>query len=233
MSSVAAPVLPPLVDHRQNGGQFRSTFSYRRWGIISDSSLENVAWILISVQLGFHQKATQSFFCCFNNSAGHVCMLVYVSNGKVKLIIESHSQVVKCRYISFCFISIWRPVNETKDIFLYNFLLHLSMSHSMFDITLTQPGKDDHVGTRWQRSRRIRMMITHDWSPLALAFWCNKIRFMEWPKVTRDGPNTWISSVIEVQTLLCIMEAWIWFEVCKSHKSLQSAAIPSSLVPHS
>lgn len=35
---------------------------------------------------------------------------------------------------------------------------------------LTHPGKGDHVGTRWQRSLRIRMMITHACSPLALAF---------------------------------------------------------------
>lgn len=36
-------------------------------------------------------------------------------------------------------------------------------------VLLTQLGKSDQVGTRWQRSRRIRMIMTQDCRPLALA----------------------------------------------------------------
>lgn len=48
---------------------------------------------------------------------------------------------------------------------------------SLSEKRLTHPGKGDHVGTRWQRSLRIRMMITHACSPLALAFWFSKVSF--------------------------------------------------------
>lgn len=52
------------------------------------------------------------------------------------------------------------------------------LSDKVLLFALTQLGKADHVDTRWLRSRSIRMTITHDWSPLALAFSAVKSRLV-------------------------------------------------------
>ncbi len=75
---------------------------------------------------------------------------------------------------------------------------------------LTQLGKADQVGTRWQRSRSIRMTITHDWSPLALAFSAVKSRLV----YAQEQKHTVIQhgGAQRGATLLFTMEAYNWIK---------------------
>lgn len=46
---------------------------------------------------------------------------------------------------------------------------------------VSQDSDDDHAGLK----------------TIGSSLWCNKVRFMEWPSVIRDGPNTLISFIVE------------------------------------
>lgn len=89
---------------------------------------------------------------------------------------------------------------EQKNVQMFNDHLFLAL--------LTQLGKADQVGTRWHRSRSIRMTITHDWSPFALAFSAVKSRLVN---AQMQRHTTWQSSD-RGATLLFTMEAFKWFK---------------------
>lgn len=90
-------------------------------------------------------------------------------------------------------------------------------------VLLTQLGKSDQVGTRWQRSRRIRMIITQDCRPLALALRAIQNQINQCQHLQQIG-------LVERLKHHCSMEAQIQDWNKSFYKFIPWAAIYSSIL---
>lgn len=108
----------------------------------------------------------------------------------------------------------WR---SALSLFLLSFSIKVSTGqihlwyHSNTRNLLTQLGKVDQVGTLWQRSRRIRITITHDWSPLALAFSAiksSKVSNKHIQKLTGHLRDRGVTLLLKMEAFTLVTRSW-------------------------